>query len=110
MNNSWDRLPDETAKAYAAFCAFRDMAPPRSLDGAFRHKNGAPESTRSNGAWRTWTAKYKWNERVRAFDAKMEASALRGAGKAAVKDSFDWGTRNTARREKQMAIAEKLSK
>jgi len=30
----WDPMPGESAKAYAAFCLYRDLGPRRTLDEA----------------------------------------------------------------------------
>ncbi len=37
---AWTRRPGETSTAYAAFCAYRDLGPSRSLAEAYRQRTG----------------------------------------------------------------------
>jgi len=72
----WERLPNETPKAYKAFCVYRSLpitnnANPeeqRSLLNVSRklgyaHGEGTPASTISN-----WASKYSWVDRATAYD------------------------------------------
>ncbi len=45
-DGAWTRSDDETAKAYAAFCAYRDLGSSRSLDAAFAQAKGCQKGVR----------------------------------------------------------------
>jgi len=81
MAAPWDRWPGESAKAYAAFCLFRDLGPRRSLDAASRsyHHPGLeaqhPPSgrlPRASGTIRRWAHCWSWLDRARAWDQETE--------------------------------------
>jgi hypothetical protein len=63
----WERWPNESAKAFAAFCAYRDLGPNRSLVSAYRLQKGCERATIS-GCWSRWRKKYHWKDRAQAFD------------------------------------------
>lgn len=70
--NLWDIRPDEPAKAYAAFAAYREMGPGRSLERV------SQDDTRALPNLKRWSARFGWVERARAFDeaaAKLAADA-----------------------------------
>lgn len=63
--NLWDKFPDETDKAYKAFCVYRDMGMYRNLRKAVQELN------KTKGYLRVladWSKKYDWVERVEAYD------------------------------------------
>jgi hypothetical protein len=62
----WERLPAESAKAFAAFCAYRDLGPERSLNAAYGEG-------RAPGHWSQWSSEYRWVERATAYDAYLDA-------------------------------------
>lgn len=71
----WNMRPDETARAFQAFEAYRDMGPDRSLEKAHRQL-----TTRSPlDVLKQWSARHDWQARVRAFD---EAAAARASERA----------------------------
>lgn len=59
----WERLPGETNKAFRAFCVYRDLRQNRSFK-ALLEKLGKKSKTQ----FALWSKKYKWQERVKAFD------------------------------------------
>jgi hypothetical protein len=62
----WDPLPDETTKAYDAFCRYRDLAGKRSFTLVAQSLNcSLPNITR-------WSGRFRWSERAIAFDAHMD--------------------------------------
>lgn len=69
-------LPGETARAYQAFEAYRDMGVERSLEKVASGDNGV---TSGLPVLRNWSAAHDWVARVRAFD---EYVASRAADKA----------------------------
>jgi hypothetical protein len=62
----WDRMDGEPSEPFIAFAFYRDMPPPRSIRKAYREY--CPGATTS-GSWFNWSTKYKWKERLAAFDA-----------------------------------------
>jgi hypothetical protein len=80
-----ERLPDESARAYRAFCVYRDLGPNRSLDRAWerycttsdRGKNR--KSARRPGHWGVWSQKFTWVKRAEAYDDLLEEERLNAA-------------------------------
>jgi hypothetical protein len=85
----WDRQPNESSKAFAAFCLYLDLGPQRSVAKAYRLHTGRKQAAVS-GTWNLWRSKYRWKNRAQAFDdnifhelsiahrqAKMEVGRLR---------------------------------
>jgi hypothetical protein len=82
MTAPWDQLAGESAKAYAAFCLYRDLGPRRSLDEASRryHHPSGTESTpaparrapRATGTVRRWAQDWNWLSRASAWDKETE--------------------------------------
>jgi hypothetical protein len=70
----------ESARAYRAFCIYRDLGPDRSLDRAwqrFRADQGQdPGSARRPGYWSDWSQRYKWVERAQAYDQAIDDEQL----------------------------------
>ena len=87
MNNAGQRRPKEPARAYHAYCVYRDLGPRRSLPEAWRlyrqtppkgKSRGRPrlahaEAGRPSGQWTTWSSQWQWAERAADFDAQVEA-------------------------------------
>jgi hypothetical protein len=77
MLAKYDRQPDETASAWAAFEIFRDLGTMRTMVeaqkvyGQQKAKKGKERQT-NNGAFARWRKEYDWDVRVRAFDADRE--------------------------------------
>lgn len=82
----WERLDSESAKAFAAFCLFRDMGPKRTLNEASRryHSKASgvqdkdnqgtdkPRYRQKSGLMRLWYEKFDWRQRALAWDGEME--------------------------------------
>lgn len=65
----WERQAGETSKAYAAFCAYRDLGPSRSIPKAYQtHTNLGHFTT-----LKAWSAEYNWVERAQAYDDYIDA-------------------------------------
>lgn len=67
MPNTWEMQPGETSKAFAAFCAYRDMGPERSLPKVCQM------SARSLPNVKRWSERHRWVERAAAYDAYMDS-------------------------------------
>lgn len=65
----WERQPEETPKAFQAFCEYRDMGLERSLNKLVQklHKNRTTLGE--------WSGKYNWVERCAAWDAEQDRIA-----------------------------------
>lgn len=57
----WERLDDETSRAYMAFRSFRDLGPARTL----------PQVPGKLGTNRGWSLRFRWAERARAWDSEQ---------------------------------------
>jgi hypothetical protein len=69
----WVRHPQEPGDAYAGFEAYRDLGPERTLSEVFRHKTGTALAQQASGKWRRWFKRYRWTERVKAWDDHLSA-------------------------------------
>jgi hypothetical protein len=95
MAAPWEQCRGESAKAYAAFCLYRDLGPRRSIDEASRRYHGrepsggnGPQARRSreaSGLIRRWATRWDWAARARAWDQEL-ASANAGKQLEAVKE------------------------
>ena len=65
----WERLPQESMKAYAAFCAYRDLGPDRSMAKA------GEVLGKSQGLMEGWSAAYDWVKRATAWDDEQDRVA-----------------------------------
>ena len=74
----WEKQDHETSKAYAAFCAYRDMGIERSIAKAtpIIYKGIPAEKIRLKyGQLTAWSSKYGWVSRVEAYDVYLEAKS-----------------------------------
>jgi hypothetical protein len=73
-----ERLPDESARAYRAFCHYRDLGPNRSLDRAWEchcttsDQGKNRKSARRPGHWGAWSQKFLWVKRADAHDDQID--------------------------------------
>lgn len=67
MAEIWERRPGETAKAYAAFCVYRDLGPSRSLE-----KAAQAMGYKSRKNFSVWHSKHEWVKRAEAYDEYLE--------------------------------------
>lgn len=80
MNSTrpWERLPNETPKAYAAFQMYLQLQPYGEMD----EKRSIINVTKKLGlaaqsGVELWSAKYKWQERTIAYDSYRANSAIK---------------------------------
>ncbi|MDD6051646.1 MAG: hypothetical protein PUC00_10355 [Clostridiales bacterium] len=66
---SWEQQPGESAKAFEAFTAYRDMGADRST------RKVAQKLTKSDSVIRKWSSTYNWVERARAYDRDLDRQA-----------------------------------
>ncbi len=67
----WERQPGESAKAFAAFCAYRDMNPHLRTQ-----QRVANEKNISLSSIATWSVTYDWMKRVEAWDDERDRQAM----------------------------------
>lgn len=74
---SWYQMPEETSKAYAGFCCYRDAGPTRTMAQAWR------DYSKINGlkgaiakSFKGWAQKFSWTARVREFDNLVTGVAV----------------------------------
>lgn len=65
---AWDRLPEETDRAYVAFCAYRDQGPLRTKIGTYREMYGRPDAKKLPAFFRDWSRLYVWDDRADVWD------------------------------------------
>ncbi len=70
MTDYLNPLANETAKAYAAFCLYRDMGAGRSIDAAYLRAT-SKVGQRASKVWVDWSSKYNWVERAKLYDAYL---------------------------------------
>jgi hypothetical protein len=70
---SWERLPAESARAYGAFCIYRDFGPERTIRKAVNQscKDHAPQSRRCR-LWANWSSEFKWRQRAADYDQYID--------------------------------------
>ncbi|HEX2864221.1 MAG TPA: hypothetical protein VHN99_06610, partial [Deinococcales bacterium] len=105
--NLWDRQQGESPRAYAAFRAYLELGPGRSLDAAYRAAKG-PQKGRTAGRWKAWAAGWSWASRAQALDehlARVEVERLEGERAAA---AVRWHEREEKLREREFELANRL--
>ena len=65
----WERQPGETARAFEAFCVYRDMGASRS------HRKTGQKLGKNCTTIGEWSSKYEWVKRVAAWDAEQDRIA-----------------------------------
>ena len=68
----WEQQPEETARAYTAFCVFRDLGPRRTLAAAAAayYQRAADSLERQVDKW---SSAHRWVERAAAWDRHLDA-------------------------------------
>lgn len=62
----YDPMPDETIKAFAAYCNYRDRGTSRSTERTSK------ELSKSSALIRRWAFTYAWTDRVFLYDLEQE--------------------------------------
>src|SRR5215831_2111214 len=70
ITSLWERLPNETAQAYAAWRAYLEMEAPRSL------RRLAQDLHRSVTLLNGWSSRWRWQRRLEAYLADQEERRL----------------------------------
>jgi hypothetical protein len=89
----WDRLSNESGRAYEAFKVFMYMSPAeRTVTAAWRSWSGNTKAARPSPFFKEWAREYAWPERARAYDAHIEHIRRRGI-EAAIEKEAEWQAR-----------------
>jgi hypothetical protein len=108
----WERQFGESRQAFAAFQAYRDLGPGRSVDAAYRAARGPHEdharTTRATKRWRLWTARWRWAERASAWDAHLDDEARLAQEDAVRRDAEALAERRRLQREREIAVGDRL--
>jgi hypothetical protein len=75
-----ERLPNESAKAYAALVAYAELGSDRSIEAV------SQKLAKSVPLLKRWSAQHRWVERVRAYDAALARLAQRRAAEQYIAD------------------------
>jgi hypothetical protein len=79
----WDRLSNESGRAYEAFKVYMYLPPAnRTVAGAWREWTGNPEAARPSPFFKEWSRDYAWQERAKAHDHHLEVIRERGMEEA----------------------------
>lgn len=70
----WEQQPGESARAFAAFCIYRDLGAKRSLNAAYQEQSGSTST--APGTWTAWSREHAWVERAEAYDQHLEQVRL----------------------------------
>lgn len=73
VRQEWERLDSESSRAYAAFCAYRDLGLSRSIVKALKASGKSAANLRQ---WEHWSSKHQWVDRAVAFDDQCEQNRL----------------------------------
>lgn len=103
MANKWDKLQDESDKAYEAFLEYIKMPlGERSQDAV------AKKLSKSKPLITRWAAKYDWKDRASAFDTTKGQTVV----EARIKEESKWEQRKAKlkieHREKELLAADKM--
>jgi hypothetical protein len=96
------QLPNETAKAYAAFLVYAEMGPERSV------KAVSQKTSKSIPLLKRWSRKHKWVKRVTEWDQAAEKRRHEAEEKAMHAEAAEWARRQRKVREKDYQTAQAL--
>lgn len=83
QRRAYDRLPDESSKAYDAFVVYRDLGSSRSTDQV------SQKTSKGIALIQRWSASYNWVERAAAYDDHIEAEARKLIERDAIRRKAD---------------------
>lgn len=98
MPAPYERKPDESAKAFAAFTTYAHLGPKRSL-AAVGQTLG-----KSQGLIERWSRRHDWVNRVRAHDGHLAAVEREAADAQTRAKADEWLRRQVELREQEWAI------
>ena len=104
----YSKLPEETAKAFAAFTTYRDLGATRTLREAYCVYVGHDLGTKQvPGYFKDWAKRHDWQRRAGDFDAWLENVREQGAATALAEKSEVLAKRREALRERSLGVEER---
>jgi hypothetical protein len=100
MSHAFEQQPRESNKAFAAFKAYLDLGPERSLEEVAR------KFTKSSRLLKRWSAKYGWSDRVRARETYLAGVEREAIEAAARSKAAEWLQREQKLRETEWEMHE----
>ena len=98
----WQRLPDESANAHAAFAAFLQLGPDATLEQA------AQASGRTVGAIRNLSYRHHWQDRASAWRQHLATVALTAIETDHTRQARLWNIRQQSFREQQWEAIQQM--
>jgi hypothetical protein len=70
---SWEKLPEESGAAYAAFCVYRNFGPERTIRKAVEKHEASPvKQGKRYRMWLLWSMQFKWVKRAEDYDQYLD--------------------------------------
>jgi len=105
----WERQPDETPQAFAAFCVYRDLGRARSIDRAYQvAQEQGSGSGRARSSWWRWSRNHGWVARSRAYDAHLQEVELQAREDEARRQGRDWVRERNQQLERTFQLTNRL--
>ncbi|MEY4385234.1 MAG: hypothetical protein RLY20_517 [Verrucomicrobiota bacterium] len=98
----FEQQPKESNKAFAAFRAYLDMGPQRSLEAVAR------KLTKSSRLMKNWSSKFDWPARVQAHSAHLAVVERKAAEQAAALFGADRAKRRELEKEDEWRMRTEL--
>ena len=98
---AWERQEGESARAYEAFCLYRDLGPERSLAKV------GQELGKSVSLMERWSSEHDWVDRVKALEARDQMLKHDAVEEHLREKAEDHARRETRLREKALEAREK---
>jgi hypothetical protein len=102
MGQLFEQQPKESAKAFAAFSEYLNLGAERSL-AAVGQRLG-----KSRGQIEKLSARWRWGERVKAFDANLALVERQATEAAARSKSAEWLSRQVEQRDAEWSLRNEL--
>lgn len=101
-SRAWERMPEETPRAYAAFEVYVRLGPQRSLQKVSR------ELGKSAAFLSRWSSKYSWVERSRCYDDEERERQCQLRLAAEASEAHKRAARMKDLREEEFVVGTKL--
>jgi len=93
----WERLENESERAYRAFESYRTLpSAERTLIAAYRQYVSNPHAAKPSDTWSRWVNQFAWRERATAHDAHLDRLRERSIEKA-IREEAERQARETER-------------
>lgn len=104
---AFEQQPGESAKAFAAYKAYRDLGAGRTLKTAAAAFYGVEEATESQHTQlRRWSSRFDWRARVQAYEDWLEMHRLSAIEEHEASKAGELAQRHLALKEKLLENAE----